>query len=213
MSYCTSEQKQHNNGDLLYDKNERIGSVATHSFNERRTYDIPNDNIGLDSTSSVSVFEDRRLLDNIRETNGEMRIQCNAGEVVVTQVGDRGGYDTVLYHPDAIVNILLLSRVRRRYMVTNDGEQEDMFTIHRASGTACEFRPAARGLYASQFIVPHVEVAMVSTVAENEKFFTRKERKAAKKSRRLMAKIGSPSKVRMGKMIGERQLRNCNITE
>lgn len=63
--------------------------------------------------SSVDVFEDRRMLTNIRTVSRKMRIACNAGEVVVTQMGDLKKYGPVWYYPGAIANIFSLSNVKK----------------------------------------------------------------------------------------------------
>lgn len=135
--------------------------------------------------------------DDCRTTSAKPapRLPSNAflTKVVVVQVGDIRGYSNVRYHPDAIAITLSLSGVQRRYKVTYNSEQGEIFTFHKAYGTICEFKLAAQRLYALQTIVPHVQVAIVSTVVENEKSFTRRERKEAKEAQGLIAIIGRPS--------------------
>lgn len=58
---------------------------------------IPEGSIRLDSMSSVDMFADSRLLSNIRTTDEgmKMKIVCNAGAFMVTEVGDLSGCGTV----------------------------------------------------------------------------------------------------------------------
>jgi len=39
-------------------------------------------------------------------------------------------YGDVWYHPDAITNILSLSNVKRKYIVTYDSSKENSFLVH-----------------------------------------------------------------------------------
>ena len=123
--------------------------MTTNSFNEQRVQVIPSGSIGLDSMSSVDIFGDSRLLENIRTAHETMRIVCNAGNMTVNKVGDFKGYGTVWFHEGAIANILSLHRVKQKFRVTYDSDVGDCFKIHRVDGTHRTFYPTAKGLYLS----------------------------------------------------------------
>lgn len=213
VSFCLSGTNNENSGHVMNQQNERIESVMTHSFNKDRSHVIPRGSVGLDSMSSVDVFGDPRLLHNIRKARGRMRIMCNAGEVVVTEIGDLRGYGTVWYHPGAIANILSLSRAKNKFKVTYDSDHGNFFTLRRKDGTTRIFKPTNNGLYASQLIEPKKAVAMVTTVSENMKSFTKREVKKAREARRLMEIIGRPNENHMRHIVMNNQLRNCNVTD
>lgn len=190
-------------------------TVMSHSFNKGRAYVIPDGSIGLDSMSSVDVFGDARMLEDIRPAESHMRIVCNAGAVVVTQVGELKGYGTVWYHPDAIANILSLGRVQRRFKVKYDSAHGDFFSVERDDGRIRLFTPTSKGLYASQVLNTQgeQECTLVATVADNVKSFTKREVKRATAARRLMEVVGRPSEEQMRQIISCGQLRNCATTE
>lgn len=150
VTMCMSDDEVlRNNEGRVTNKDGDVHTVMTHSFNTKREYVIPHNSVGLDSMSSVDVFGNKRMLTNIRTVNSQMRIVCNAGEVVVTKMGDLAGYGPVWYHPGAISNILSLSNVQKLYKATYDSEAGDFFTLHRSDGTTRTFEPTKKGLYAS----------------------------------------------------------------
>eukprot|EP00957_Ditylum_brightwellii_P211200 15365881-Ditylum_brightwellii.AAC.1 len=71
----------------------------------------------LDNQSTVDVFSNYKLLNNIREVDGQLEVHCNAGTNSTKEIGDFAGYGEVWYDPDGIANILSMARVREKYPV------------------------------------------------------------------------------------------------
>lgn len=214
VAFCMSDNPNItiNDGHLLSQEGGVVDNVRTNSFDKKRAYVIPKGSVGLDSMSSVDVFGEQRLLSNIRTVPHSMRIICNAGAVLVTQMGTFQGYGEVWYHPAAIANILSLSNVRRRFRVTFDSSTGNRFVVHRLDGTNRVFLPTEKGLYASQVHDQNDQVVMLSTVKENKKSFTRREVNRAEQARRLMAVIGRPSEQQLCDILNNRQLINSDIS-
>ena len=120
-----------------------------------------------------------------------MRIICNAGMVLVTQMGTFNVYGKVWYHPDAIANILSLNNVQSMFRVTYDSHTGNQFVVHRNDGSQRIFRPTEKGLYASVVVGARREVALINTVKENMMSYTKCEIKRAEAARRLMSIIGN----------------------
>jgi hypothetical protein len=92
-----------------------------HSSKINKDGQIPRFWILLDNQSTVDVFLNEDLLDDIRDGDGYMDIHCNASTTNTNQVGNLPGYGKVWYNPNEIENILLLSRVKERgFRVTFD---------------------------------------------------------------------------------------------
>jgi hypothetical protein len=66
---------------------------------------VPRDWILLDNQSTVDVFYNEKLLQNIREADSHMDIHCNAGVTSTNLIGDLKGYGPVWYHPNGIANM------------------------------------------------------------------------------------------------------------
>ena len=202
-----------NTGHITNESGEKVEIVMTHSFNNKRAYVIPPGSVGLDSMSSVDVFGDKSLLSDIRTVSKKMTIVCNAGAVLVTQMGDLNGYGPVWYHPGAIANILSLSNVQKKYKVRYDSDEGNFFTLVRPDGTTRIFRPTEKGLYASQLAHAEGDVVMVATVEGNKQEFTKREVKRATQARKMMAIIARPSEAHMHEIVSMRLLPNCEVSE
>ena len=104
----------------------------------------------LDNQSTVGIFCDATLLTNIRVCPGnkQMHIRCNAGVLIMTLIGDLEGYGPVWYHPKAIANILSLSRVEDKQLITYNSRSKDDFRVHDSNNQPKHFyKRCAKGLY------------------------------------------------------------------
>jgi hypothetical protein len=88
----------------------------------------------LDNQSTVDVFCNGGLLENIRKVNKTMNIKCNAGVTRTSWVGDLPGYGEVWYNKAGIANILSLSKVEDKYRITYDSSKEKQFVVHKDDG-------------------------------------------------------------------------------
>ena len=95
-----------------------------------------------------------------------MDIHCNAGVTSTNMVGDLHGYGTVWYHPNGIANILSLSRVKEKYLVTYNSRDGNAFVVHKDDGTIRTFQQSERGLFYMD--TGRTGTLLVNTVAQNK---------------------------------------------
>ena len=74
----------------------------------------------LDTGSTMSVFNNPKMLVNIRKSEKTMRAYSNGGYQDTNQVGDFPGMFTVWYNKDSMLNILSFKDVRENFRITMD---------------------------------------------------------------------------------------------
>jgi hypothetical protein len=171
---------------------------------------IPESWILLDNQSTVNVFANRSLLQNIRKAPATMDIHCNAGVTKTNWIGDLPGYGTVWYHKKGIANILSLSCVKKKHRVTFDSNNGNKFIIHHEDGRETVFTESQQGLYYMD--TTQDSFAMLTTVAENKDKYTVDAYSRAQLARKIQIMIGRPSTKEFIKIVDKNLLPNCPIT-
>jgi hypothetical protein len=121
----------------------------------------------------------------------------------------------VWYNSKSIANILSLAEVRKVCRVTMDSSREPALHVHRLDGTVMKFIEHASGLYVyAPPVSPSRTTAytMLSTVAEQKKFFSRRKVQAADDAKTLYRKIGRPDEAKFQSILSQNLIRNCPIT-
>jgi hypothetical protein len=92
---------------------------------------IPNHFVLLDSDSSISIFNNASMLDNIHNVDTPLVLQSNGGgHQVTSQMGSIENFGKVWYNPLSIANILSLSDVRKARRVTMDSNNDAALHVH-----------------------------------------------------------------------------------
>jgi len=171
----------------------------------------------LDTQSTVSVFNNKQYVTNIRESKEILRAITNGGHQDSYQVGEFPNLGTVWYNPNSIANILSMKEVRKVCRVTMDTSIEPTLCVHRLDGTIMKFEEQESGLYvfkpnsnASINIYPHC--TLVTTIEENKKMFTRRQVYNADLARELYRKIGRPGEDAFENILRNNRIHNCPIT-
>ena len=154
-------------------------------------FKIPKTWILLDNQSTVDVFHNRDMLQNIHTVDRRMYIHCNAGTQWTDQQGDLPGYGRVWYCPHAIANILSLHNVTRRYRVTYNSSEGNQFIVTKEDGKENVFHVSQSGLfYFDVKAADNDSMVLVNTVKENKTRYTNAEVSRAEEARTLQCKIG-----------------------
>jgi len=99
-----------------------------------------------------------------------MYIRCNAGVLIMTLSGDLEDYVPVSYHPKAIANILSLSQVEAKQLITYNSRDMNGFVVHDLHDKPKHYyKRCAKGLYYNDMSkIDHATtLAGISTVAKN----------------------------------------------
>ena len=171
----------------------------------------------LDNQSTIDVFVNHRLLQNIRRIGQYMYIHCTAGVTRTNLVGDLPGYGTVWFHPDGIANILSLSRVKTKNRNTFDSDTTNEFIVHKPDGSTRNFKESSHGLYYHDTStgvagVAETGTALVTTVADNASNYTHADYSCALLAHKTQQIIGRPSTHDYIRYVENNLIPNCPIT-
>ena len=174
---------------------------------------INRDWVLLDNQSTCHVFNNKRLLKNIRTCNEKdaIRIKSNGnGVLIVNEVGDLPGVGTVHYHKDSIANVLSFSKISKDYQITFNNKVDNCFIVHRRNNKL-KFLRSPKGLYFYDTRKPTSGLQMVQTVKDNENAFTKRQVQQARLARQLYTLLGRPSHDNFLKFVRNNYLKNCPI--
>ena len=121
--------------------------------------------------------------------------------MVTDKEGDLPGFFKVYYNPDSLMNILLLSDMRKRFRITMDTSKDVAMLVHIAKDQVMKFIEVRAGLYAwkpehntNLFNKQISSYSFPSLVSENKINFTRRELKRIDDARELYINMGMPIK-------------------
>jgi hypothetical protein len=162
------------------------------------------DKILLDNEASISIFNNEKLLIGVKDAKRKIMlggIQRGATGVKVTKQGEFRDVGTVYYNPAASANILsFASQVDSGADISYD-KLNDMFIMMPASGMNTyhfgrKEAPGSEGKFYTcdirTMITPR-KTALVQTVEENMRLFTKRKVMQARKARKMLSRMGFPS--------------------
>ena len=118
-----------------------IKDTFANSGNYKDTY------ILLDTGSTASVFNNPRMLINIRGSKNTMRAYSNGGHQDTDKVGYFSGMFQVWFNPKSLLNILSLSNIRAKFRITIDTAVASCIMVHIGDGKILRFEEVNSGLY------------------------------------------------------------------
>jgi hypothetical protein len=110
---------------------------------------IPKHFVLLDSDSTISIFNNASMLNDIHEVDTPLVLESNGGgRCVTSQMGSIKDFGKVWYDPNSIANILSLAEVRKTRRVTMDSNDDAAFHVHLLDGSGySRFKEHESGLY------------------------------------------------------------------
>ena len=186
-----------------------IYNVDSHNFNTSSEI-IPRTWILLDNQSTVDVFCEKSLLQDIYTSKDAMSIQCNAGTIVTNQKGTFHNYGEVWFCKNGIANILSFANARNRGCNVAYDTYYNTFTLQQPNGTEITFSQSPNGLYYHDANMK--SVMLINTVESNKTKYSNRDYFRAKAARDLLQIIGHPSIQQFLEILDNNQLPNCPVT-
>ena len=128
---------------------------------------IPSTWILLDSQSTIDIFNNPELLQNVCTVDQKMKIQCNAGSRITNMMGDLPGYGPVWYDQKAIANVLCLYNVQKKYHIAYDSGKNHSFIMTKPTRKQFHFLDSGMGLHYLD-TMKHKETNQYCTNCDND---------------------------------------------
>jgi hypothetical protein len=177
---------------------------------------IPRSWVLLDNQSTVHLFNNSEILDDIHEGENWMSVASNGGYTVTNKKGTFPIYGEVWYDPKAITNILSLKAVQEQYHVHYDSGAGNKFVVDLGSHGIMEFKQSPEGLYYYDVGCTSPEengMVLVNTVASNKTKYSNDDYVRALKARKIQVLIGRPSLREYLQIVKHGLLPNCPINQ
>ena len=167
----------------------------------------------LDTGSTCSVFNNRKMLLNVRRTSQTLRAYTNGGHQDSNMKGEVPGLIEVWFNPNSMINILSWSDVRKKYRITADTNEGAFITVH-TPGKGLKFEEVESGLYLLDFKTkPNVSAYSFLTLVEaNLQDFTAGEVERARTAKTFYKNSGMKGYSKFVKLVNSGYYRNCDIT-
>jgi hypothetical protein len=148
----------------------------------------------LDNQSTVTIFCNARMVNDIREMQDSLHLATNGGVLVSKYKATVPDWGEVRFNPKAMTNIFCFAEMAQRHKALY-AHKDDSFIMH-LSHKDVKFNKAGAGLYVFR---PNLskgdksDMQFVTTLSENKTFYTDKQFERAKQARELYHAVDMPS--------------------
>ena len=179
--------------------------------------------ITIDSASSINLFKDKSLLDDIK-TNDKLKLKVRTSDSTfhVDEVGvpnksiqhlPLSTNDDYYYYPNGVTNILSLALLAKNKRVFMDTAVENAFHVYNEDGSYIRFVPTSNGMYCLD-VGPDNEpcVMAVQTVKDEQSKFSNIDCTRAEAVRKLQEVLACPSDYDLANAVENNVIGNTPFT-
>ena len=192
-------------------------SQQAEALGEMRDYVI------LDNGSSLDLFSNEALVENVHRSNEKLILAVNAGTKQNNMKAHVPSYGDVWFDQDAIANTFSFANMKKKCQITHDSNKEDAFKVHMDDGIL-NFKVTPQGLCHCSTGKSHLEKIkkakqkkqetsnMMDTVQENRKNYTQRQFECAKLACKLHHNVGTPAVKNFKSLLKANMIKNCPVT-
>jgi hypothetical protein len=164
------------------------------------------------------------MLDKMWDMKENLALATNGGPFQTGKKGNVPNCDEVWVSEKSMTNIFSLALLKDKFRITFDSAVEDAFKVHTPYGIL-KFKRGPENIYytkPSEFINPipcksgtneePIKAHLPQTVADNAKFYTKRQVTRAKAARDLLHAVGCPSVADLKCILKMNGIANCPIT-
>ena len=155
------------------------------------------DDISLDNGSTLSIFVNPELVEEIRKSKSTLEMATNAGTRLTNQQANLPGFGTIWYDEGAITNTFSFSELVEKHRITFDSSVENTFLVHQPDKIV-KFEQIL-GLYTYRVDKDYKNSLkkgssnLVTKLSENQKGYTDQQYDQAKSAWKLYHIVGMPT--------------------
>ena len=190
------------------------------SMAHKSTTEEMKDCIILDNGSSLSLFANPKLVQNVRQSETKLLLATNAGVKENNKKAHVPEFGDAWFDQDAIANVFGFADVKKKHRITHNSDKEDAFLVHTDNGTI-RFKVSPQGLCwceVSQNCRDSLknkiqETSNIVTVAaENRKNCAQQQFDCAELARKLCHNLGAPAVESFKSLLKANMIANCPVT-
>ncbi len=165
----------------------------------------------LDSCSSVDLFCNPCMVQDVKPSNDVLDLATNAGTMETTKQATLPNYGKVWFDERAITNVFSLARLADKYRVVMDSAVENAIMVHTPNGVI-KFSKGPEYIYYYKPSEHKKVVQFLSTVKDAMRGYTPRQIARAKLARRLQESLSFPTTVDLKKVITMNAIADCPVT-
>ena len=181
------------------------------------------DYIILNNGSSLDLFSNEALVENVHRSKDKLILAVNAGMKQNNMKAHVPSCGNVWFDQDAIANMFSFANMKKKYQITYDSNKEDAFKVHM-NGKILEFKVTPQGLCHCSTGKDYLEKIkkakqkkqetsnMMDTVQENRKNYTQHQFEHAKSACKLCHNVGTPAVKNFKSLLKANMIKNCPVT-